>query len=163
MFKIIMVGLLSCFCFTGCSLLPKVTVSKPTIVKSNKRNEEVYKVSGYRDVAGKATKFNIYHKKYNKGSKQSVPKKTLMEKLGSWIAGLSFMSFILLGLGLFFFPTITISILWMVKVRLANALKETVQAIKECKADEQIDLHNALKYRHTQKTKKVINTMKAGL
>lgn len=165
--RILIIGtILFSLMLSGCSLIPMPKIVKPkdVIVTSKNREEKLYKETGYEELLGKARKFTRYYKDYSSNQEKTVPKKTLMERVGNWISGLSFLAFILIGAGLFFFPTITISILWSVKCRVGRALRETVSAIKISQAvNRDTELHNQLAFKQTKQTKKMIGNIKANL
>lgn len=144
------------FMFNGCSLLrlPKIIEgNQPAIkqIKSKNYNKFYYK--------NKKTGETLYE--INKGNKQVVPEKTLAQKIGAWFSGLTIIGLILLGVGLFFAPTVTIGILFSVYRRIGRALRETVTAIKLSQAVNRDDeLHNELKSNQSKETKKIVSKIK---
>ena len=164
--KTIAIILLSVFLLStsGCISLPlKIGNNKSNITYSKTDKGTIIREEGYEEVAGKPKKYSKYYKEYDKGSEKSIPKKTLMQKVGDWISGLGFLAFILLGVGLFLAPTVTIGILFSILKRTRRAFIETVKAIKDVKADQQIELHNALNKNQSNETKQLVGEIKAKL
>ena len=94
----------------------------------------------------------------------TTPKKVgLIERIGSFIGGLSFWIFALVVLGLILAPGATIGFLFKKYAQYKNAMKQTVAAIKEARAVDSQALHDALKARQTVETKKIVGRIKAGL
>lgn len=154
------------FLFSGCSLLPRVgsgVKAKPAIVSTQSQESKVYREDGYEEVAGKAKKFSKSYREFNKSKEKTTPKKTMMERVGSWISGLGIVTFILIAAGLFFAPTVTISLLWSAKKRIGRALKAVVHAVKDTQADQEERLHNALKDRTNRETRIEIDKIKSKL
>ena len=97
--SILIIGLcLSLLGFSGCSLFPRIgsgVKAKPAIVATQSQEEKVYREDGYEEVAGKAKKFSKYYRDFSKSKEKSIPKLTLMEKVGRWISGLGLVTFLL--------------------------------------------------------------------
>ncbi len=94
----------------------------------------------------------------------TTPKKVgLAERVGNFIAGLSFWIFALIVLGLILAPGATIGFLFKKYAQYKNAMKQTVAAIKEARAVDSQALHDALKARQTVETRKIVGRIKAGL
>ena len=94
----------------------------------------------------------------------TTPRKIgFVERVGSFIAGLSFWIFALTVLGLVLAPGVTIGFLFKKYIQYKNAMKQTVSAIKEARAVDSQVLHDALKVRQTVETKKIVGKLKAGL
>ena len=155
--KFIVTLILSMFLLTGCSMLksiipaPITRIINPTYTKSNN-----YEYQYYKDA-----KAGIVYKTVQKSSEKSVPKQTAMAKLGGWISKLSFITFIVIALGLFLAPSATISFLWFAKRRIGIALAETVKAIKTSAAvREDVALHNALASTQSVTTKQIVTKLK---
>jgi len=166
MIKEIGIVLILTMLFTsGCAglPLPRLGGSKPATKTSRSKDEVVHRITGYEEVAGKPKKYTYHYREFHKSSEKVVPKKTLMERVGGWISGLGFLAFILLVAGLFLAPTVTIGIVFNILKRTRRALKATVQAIKDVRADEEPKLHAALNKRHTKETTDVIGEIKAKL
>lgn len=168
MFKIIapIIALFLLISGAGCSLLPKPTIVRPknVITTAQSKKEQVYRESGYEEVAGKAKRFEKYYKDAYSDKEKSVPKKTLMERVGNWVAGLSLITFVLIAAGLFFAPTLTISVLWSAKRRIGRALRETVYAIKYAQAvNKDKELHDALSAKQSKETKQIVGKMKTEI
>lgn len=95
---------------------------------------------------------------------ETTPRKlSLGEKIGNWFSGLSVLAIIALVVGLVLCPGATLA--WLVKLlfKWKRAMRETVAAIKEAKAVENIELHNALKDKQSVETKKIVGQIKADL
>jgi len=95
---------------------------------------------------------------------ETTPRKlTLGEKIGNWFSGLSVVAIIALVVGLVLCPGATLA--WLVKLlfKWKTAMKQTVAAIKESKAVENLELHNALKDKQSIETKKIVGHIKANL
>lgn len=86
-----------------------------------------------------------------------------MERIGSFIGGLSFWIFALIVLGLILAPGATIGLLFKKYAQYKNAMKQTVAAIKEARAADSQSLHDSLKARQTAETKKIVGNLKAEL
>lgn len=72
----------------------------------------------------------------------TTPKKVgLTERIGGFIAGLSFWIFALIVLGLVLAPGATIGFLFKKYAQYKNAMKQTVAAIKETRAADTQALH----------------------
>ncbi len=94
----------------------------------------------------------------------TTPKKvTLSERIGGFIAGLSFWILVLIILGIILAPATTIGFLFNKYRQYKNAMKQTVAAIKEARAVESQALHDSLKARQTVETKKIVGALKADL
>lgn len=161
----IAVIVLSTFLLSGCVGLPiKLGGGSNTNITYSKTDKgTIVKEEGYEEIAGKPKKYSKYYKEYDKGNEKSVPKKTLMQRVGDWISGLGFLAFILIVAGLFLAPTVTISILFSILKRTRKAFIETVKAIKDVKADQQTELHNALNKIQSEETKQLVGEVKAQL
>ena len=88
---------------------------------------------------------------------------TLGEKIGNWFSGLGVLAIIALVVGLVLCPGATLA--WLIKLlfKWKRAMRETVAAIKESKAIENAELHNALKDKQSVETKKIVGQIKADL
>src|SRR3989338_4290321 len=85
------------------------------------------------------------------------------ERIGGFIAGLSFWIFAMIVVGLILAPATTIGFLFN-KYRLyKNAMKQTVIAIKEARAVDSQALHDSLKTRQTVETKRIVGKLKADI
>lgn len=94
----------------------------------------------------------------------TTPEKvSFMERIGSFIAGLSFWIFALIVIGLVIAPGATIGFLFNKYAQYKNAMKQTVAAIKEARAVDSQVLHDSLKSRQTVETKKIVGKLKADL
>ena len=94
----------------------------------------------------------------------TTPRKVgLPERIGGFIAGLSFWVFALIVLGLILAPATTIGFLFNKYQQYKEAMKQTIAAIKESRAVESQALHDALKSRQTVETKKIVGKIKANL
>ena len=162
--KTIAVLVLSMFLLSGCIGLPvKFNSGNSNITYSKSDKGTIIKEEGYEEVAGKPKKFSKYYREFEKDNEKSIPKKTLMQKVGDWISGLGFLAFILLVVGLFLAPGVTISVLFSILKRTRRAFIETVKAIKEVKGDQKEDLHNALNKNQSNETKQLVGEVKAKL
>lgn len=152
--KVLLSALIMLLC-SGCLSLKFPTFSSRPTTKV----QQNYHVIQYSD-----RKQGIKYKEVIKSKEKSVPQKTIMEKVGSWVSGLSFWLFILIGLGMFLAPTVTISILFSLWKRARRAFIETVQAIKQSNAvRENEKLHNALASSQTPDTKRMVSEIKSKL
>lgn len=86
-----------------------------------------------------------------------------MERIGGFIAGLSFWIFALIVFGLILAPGATIGFLFKKYAQYKNAMKQTVAAIKEARAVDSQALHDALKAKQSVETKKTVGNLKAHL
>lgn len=94
----------------------------------------------------------------------TTPRKVgLPERIGGFIAGLSFWIFALIVLGLVLAPATTIGFLFNKYRQYKDAMKQTVAAIKEARAVDSQALHDALKARQTTETKRIVGKFKAEL
>ena len=94
----------------------------------------------------------------------TTPRKVgLPERIGSFIAGLSFWIFALIVLGLILAPATTIGFLFNKYQQYKNAMKQTVAVIKEARAVDSQALHDSLKTRQTVETKKIVGKLKADM
>ncbi len=97
------------------------------------------------------------------GLKNTPHNLTLGERIGRWFSSLSLLAILALVAGLILFPGGTM--VWLVKLvmKWKNAMRQTVAAIKESKATENEDLHNALKDKQSVETKEIVGQIKASL
>jgi len=102
-------------------------------------------------------------KRVTAGLDTTPTKVGLPERIGGFIAGLSFWIFALIVLGLILAPATTIGFLFNKYRQYKNAMKQTVAAIKEARAIDSQPLHDALKTRQTIETKKLVGKIKAEL
>lgn len=155
--KVLLSALIMLLC-SGCLSLKFPTFSSRPTTKV----QQNYHVIQYSD-----RKQGIKYKEVIKSKEKSVPQKTIMEKVGSWIGGLSWLAFILLIAGFFFVPTVPTIIVFFLKrtlKRVKNALEETVTAIKQSNAvRENEKLHNALASSQTPDTKRMVSEIKSKL
>lgn len=86
-----------------------------------------------------------------------------MERLGDFVAGLSFWIFALIVLGLVIAPGATIGFLFKKYSQYKAAMKQTVAAIKEARAVDSQALHDSLKVKQTVGTKKIVGKLKADM
>src|SRR3989338_5475071 len=87
----------------------------------------------------------------------TTPRKVgFQERVGGFIAGLSFWIFALVVLGLILAPGATIGFLFKKYAQYKSAMKQTVAAIKEARAVDSQALHDSLKARQTAETKKIV-------
>lgn len=94
----------------------------------------------------------------------TTPKRIgFMERMGGFIAGLSFWIFALIILGLVLAPGATIGFLFKKYAQYKNAMKQTVAALKDARAVDSQALHDSLKARQTAETKKIVGNLKAEL
>jgi hypothetical protein len=94
----------------------------------------------------------------------TTPRKVgLPERIGGFIAGLSFWILALIILGLVLAPATTIGFLFNKYQQYKNAMKQTVVAIKEARAVDSQALHDTLKLRQSAQTKKIVGQFKAEL
>ena len=162
--KILLVLML--FFLSGCaSVVPKfpslTAPEKPRTVYN--WNEEV--ITEPKVVKTREGEFIVQRteKRLSAGLDTTPKKVGLAERVGNFIAGLSFWIFALIVLGLVLAPTATIGFLFKKYVQYKNAMKQTVAAIKEARAVDSQALHDALKLKQSVDTKKIVGKIKAGL
>jgi hypothetical protein len=95
------------------------------------------------------------------GYEKVTPKKTFIEKIGSWISGLGMIGFVLLVIGLVLAPTATIGFLFATLRKWKNAMRETVSGIKESRLiDKDNGLKASLTDKQSTKTKLLVDSIK---
>lgn len=102
-------------------------------------------------------------KRLSAGLDTTPRKMSFSERIGNFIAGLSFWIIVLIVVGLILAPGATIGFLFKKYARYKNAMRETVAAIKEARAVDSQALHDALKSKQSVDTKKIVGKIKAGL
>ena len=168
--KIILIGLMI-LTFSGCSLLKMPNLFNGNSSSTRTQTKNNYELELYRD-----KKEGILIKKIKKSSEKIIPKKTFMEKIGSFFGKMKILTFIIILLT-FFFPTVMIPILLRAKKGLGKALKgtdeilrartaaltETIRGIKNSGVindkdgnEEHKKMHEKLKGAQTEETRKII-------
>lgn len=98
------------------------------------------------------------------GKQEAVPKRlTVLERISRWISDLSVIAGIALIVGMIFFPAATLSFLVKKIYAYKRAMKETVKAVKQAKAVENKELHDALRETQSAGTRKIVGNLKADL
>lgn len=159
-FIILMMNLL----LAGCAGIPfpKITTPKKPETVYNWR-EEVTKTPKVIVADDKTYVVEEIKKTLQVGLETTPRKLTLGEKIGNWFSGLSVLVIIVLAIGLVLFPGATLA--WLVRLlfKWKMAMRETVAAIKESKAVENVELHNALKGKQSVGTKMIVGQIKSNL
>jgi len=161
--KMIMISAVSLL-LAGCAGIsfPKITTPKKPETVYNWREEITKKPRAI--IADDKTYVVEETKKTLQVGLETTPGKLMLgEKIGNWFSGLSALAIIALIIGLVLCPGATLA--WLVKLlfKWKRAMKETVAAIKESKAVENAELHNALKDKQSVETKKIVGQIKADL
>ena len=158
--------LLTLFLLSGCaSIVPKFpslsAPDKPRTVYN--WNEEV--ITEPKVIKAGERQFIVQRteKRISAGLDTTPRKVGLPERIGVFIAGLSFWIFALIVLGLILAPATTIGFLFNKYRQYKNAMKQTVAAIKEARAVDSQALHDALKSKQSVDTKRIVGKLKAGL
>ena len=161
--KIIMISAVV-LVLSGCAGIPfpKITTPKKPETVYNWREEVTTKPRAII-ADNKAYVVEETKKTLQVGLENTPRKLTLGEKIGNWFSGLSLLAIIALVVGLVLCPGATLA--WLVKLlfKWKRAMRETVAAIKEAKATENTELHNALKDKQSVETKKIVGQIKADL
>lgn len=150
---------------TGCITIPLPKMSTP------KKPETVYSWSEKRTrepkiVAienGKAVVVDKEEKTLDVHYEKTTPKKTFIEKIGSWISGLSFFAFIAIAAGMILAPGATLGFLVKSIFKWKRAAKETFKAIKVARLEDSQALENSLKAEQSESTKKLVGQVKHSL
>ena len=150
---------------SGCAggLIPKIQVHKVP-----KQSEAKYQVNQYTKTTPKAVVYGdkvvvveATETSYQMSVAQKPFVKSFAQRIGGWISSLGVISILLLIVGLFLFPGVTIAFLFKIMVRWKNAFKQTVVAINDVNATKaNVDFKNALSNRQSTETKTIINKLK---
>lgn len=160
-------GLLFClFVFSGCaSIAPKFPSLTPPDKPKTVYNWKEEVITEPKVIKAGEGEFVVQRtEKRLSADLDTTPRKVgFMERLGDFVAGLSFWIFVLIILGLVIAPGATIGFLFKKYAQYKNAMKQTVAAIKEARAVDSQVLHDSLKTRQTVETKKIVGKLKADM
>ena len=153
-FKLLIVIPATCVMLTSCSLIPNISMGGSSGAAQVKKYEELVKY--------KTDEAKLFYR--TRSSNKIIPRKTLIQRMGSWISGLSIIAVLLLGLGFILAPSTTVLFLLGLLRKWKLAFKQTVFAIKSSQAvNDNETLHNELKSKQSVVTKKLVGDIKAEL
>lgn len=159
--------LLTLVTLSGCAITPQFpNLNRPERPKTiyGWQEEFVSTPQVLTGIDGKNYVSNKTEKRLSINLDTTTKKPGFFQRVGGFFGGLGFWLIVLLVLGLVFAPGITIPFLLAKYHQYRNAFKQTVAAIKESKAvDENQKLHDALKSRQDDSTKKLVGELKAAI
>jgi len=91
---------------------------------------------------------------------QTSRKTSFGQRVGGWISGMGILGILLLIAGLFLAPAATMGFLVKQTFKFKNAFRETVLAVKEAKATDNMNLKNSLSAKQSNTTKKLVADIK---
>ena len=159
--------LLTLVTLSGCAITPQFpNLNRPERPKTvyNWQEELVSTPQVLAGTDGKNYVSNKTEKRLSINLDTSTKKAGFFDRVGGFLGGLGFWMIVLLVLGLVFAPGITIPVILGKLFQYKNAFKQTVAAIKESKAvDENPKLHDALKAKQDDATKKLVGILKPAV
>ena len=151
-FKLFLVIPITCIMLSSCSLLPNISMESSRGAAQVKKYEELIKY--------KTEDARLYVR--TRTSDKVVPKKTIMQRLGSWISRLGIIAMLLLVAGFVLAPSATGLFLVRLVLKWKRAATTTIRAISNAKAIEKGNpLYNELRSQHDRTTEILVDKVKA--
>lgn len=136
---------------------------KASWTKQTEKSEPVLLFDKDKKAVAVGTKIE---KIYDTGIEEATPKKTIGEKIGDFFAGLTTWGLVFVGVSLLFFGGTPIVWAWRKYAVVKDALKKTVQAIRDTKKEEP-QVYDKLKPKlaaaHDKRDRVVIDKIKTEL